>query len=349
MKKFVLALVSLLAVAAAGAAMIPQSGSRCYGGCTSAGGGGGGEWADVYVTDVSTIGAALMTDGQKVGVEVGSTTTPLSVQVSAGNGGAIEIVTNGSFDGAENAVRMIPPTTILGGSGNAEHVSWLRFLDLWNEGAHDIAQMNFRVLVYYGPRYYDLAPNAKSWGILATDTLAGGGNTQRSGVFDNHSPVSYTDWRYPFVTVETFSIYDNPYNSSNFFLEDRPASEKLIEIRSSAPSHSASPPQTGGEWICFEHIFDTRQDRGNANGLVKLLVWTRDGLVSAREISGPLTHGNNWNFARRYISQFEGLGFYFNDAGTAHADNYVLYSHATFAANMANTNTVIGPPPGFLQ
>jgi hypothetical protein len=307
-----------------------------------------GEWADTYISDVSTIGTALATDGQTVGVEVGSNFTGLSQQLTEGNGATMDIVTGGSFDGGENAVRIYPPTATVG-SGDAEYACWLRFLDLWDSANNDIAQMNFRVLMYHGPRYHDLAPTAKSWGFQAQTVLAtsGGDGNNRSGVFDNYEPEIWTAWRYPYVTVETFSIYGNPYDAGDFHIDETPDANKLIEIRAGSPNHSASPPQTGGEWICFEHVFDTRQDRGNANGRVKLLAWTRDGLVSGRYIDGPLTHGGNWSFDARYIYTFEGLGFYFNEAGSAHADNYVMFSHATFAANMG-INDLIGPPPGFV-
>lgn len=326
------------------AGLISQSSTRHY--ITAAA--GAQDWADVYISDVSTIGPALATDGQTVGIEVGGSFTGLSQQLTSGNGATMDIVSGGSFDGNENAVRIYPPTATVG-SGDAEYAAWLRFLDLWDDANNDIAQVNFRVLVYYGPRYFDLAPNAKSWGFQAQTVLAtsGGDGNNRSGVFDNRQ-AGWSNWKFPFVTVETFSIYCNPYDSGNFHIDDCVDTEKLIEIRGGSPNHSASPPQTGGEWICFEHIFDTRQNRGNANGLVKLLVWTRDGLVSEREVSGPLTHNGSWSFSARYIYTFEGLGFYFNDAGTANADNYVMFSHATFAANMTNTDTLIGPPPGFV-
>lgn len=330
--RFAKALIALLFPALAFAGLITQSGPRHF---TSAA--ASGEWADVYITDVGDIGDALATDGQTVGIEVGSDTGLLSVQVSDGSGGAITIVSGGSFDGAENAVKMVPPNSGLGD----QYSAWLRNLDIWNNATHSVAQMNFRVLVYYGPRYYDLAPNAKSWGFQIQTVLStsGGDGNNRAGVFDLRD-TNWSTWRYPYATVTTVPIFCNPVQG--VFIEECPNSNKILEIRSSSPSHAASPPQTGGEWVCFEHVVDVRQNRGNANGLVRLLVSTRDGVVSDRYIEAPLTHDSGWDFAAQYIYAFEGLGFYYNQNGTANADNYVLYSHATFAANMANTSTLIG-------
>lgn len=339
-----IAALALLIPALAFGDLLTQSSPRLL---ASSGGGGGspGEWADVYITDVDDIGSALATDGQTVGIEVGSDTGLLSVQVTGGSGGAITIVNGGSFDGAENAVKMVPPSS---GPGD-QYSAWLRNLDIWNNATHSVAQMNFRVLVYYGPRYYDLAPKAKSWGFQSQTVLSmsGGDGNNRSGVFDNRD-TAFSTYRYVYPTVTTVSIYCNPLEGG--FIEECPEDNHFLAIGPSA-NHAVLAPQTGGEWVCFEHVVDVRQDRGNANGLVRLLVSTRDGVISDRYVEAPLTHDAGWDFDARYIYAFEGLGFYWNDVGTAHADNYVLYSHATFAANMANTDTLIGCDniPGWLQ
>lgn len=308
---------------------------------SAAAGGGGGEWADTYITDVANIGTDLATAGRKVGVEVGSSFTGLSQQLTAGNGATMDIVSGGSFDGAENAVRIYPPTALPGG-GDAAYACWLRDLDLWDGGANNIAQMNFRVLVYYGPRYFDLASTAKSWGFQCSTTL-GVGQNHRLGVFDNRDAINWTNWRYPYLTVTTVGSYHEP--ETDPFIDGGSDSNKLIEIRGSA-NHGASPPQTGGEWLCFEDMFDLRTNRGNANGIHRLRVRSRDGVVN-RYLDVALTWDAGWDFGAIYAASFEGLGFYYNQAGTANADNYLMFSHATFAANMG-INDLIGPPPGFL-
>jgi hypothetical protein len=303
-----------------------------------AGGGGGGDWADTFITDVANISTALATDGQTVGITVGSNFTGLGQQLTAGNGATMDIVTGGSFDGLENAVRIFPPTATVG--GDAQYACWLRFLDLTG-GTNDIAQMNFRTVRYFGPRYFDLAPDAKCWGFQNT-TVIGESQNHRLAVFDHRQPV-WNNWKYPYLTVTTTPNFHEPPTSGS--IDSGPDANKLIEIRGSA-NHAASPPQTGGEWLCFEEMFDLRQDRGNANGRHKLRVTTRDGVV-IRTLSVALNWEPSWDFGARYAGQFEGLGFYFNTAGTGHVDNHVTDSFVTFAANMG-INDWIGPPPGFL-
>lgn len=331
--------LALLLPAIALAGLITQSGPRLF-----VSGGESGEWADTYVTDVANIGTALMTDGQTVGIEIGSTFTGLGQSLTPGNGATMEIVSGGSFDGAENAVKIFPPTNCIGGpcddDHNAEYAGFATGLDVWNDAAHDIKQINIRVLVYYGPRYYDLAPPAKSWGIQVQTVLStsGGDGNNRIGTFDYRDP-GYTNWKYPYQIIEGVQTFCNPREGS--FIEDCPAANKLIEIRGSA-NHAASPPQTGGEWVCFEQVIDVSQSRGNADGLHRLLISTRDGVVSDRELTAPLSINVDWNFTPQYVYLFEGFGFYFNRAGTADADNYIMFSHPTLAVNMANSSTLIG-------
>jgi hypothetical protein len=296
-------------------------------------------WANTYISDVADIGTALATDGQTVGIEVGGSFAGLGQQLTSGNGATMDIVAGGSFDGAENAVRIYPPTATVGGEG--QYACWLRFLDL-TDGVNDIGQMNFRTLVYYGPRYFDLAPDAKCWGFQCT-TVIGDSQNHRLAVFDHRQPV-WNNWKYPYQTVTTTPNFHEPPTSGS--IDSGPDANKLIEIRGSA-NHAAGPPQTGGEWLCFEQMIDLRQDRGNANGRHKVRVTTRDGVV-VRTLSVPLNWEPSWDFDAQYAGQFEGLGFYFNTVGTANVGNYVMYSHATFAANLG-INDWIGPPPGFLE
>lgn len=307
----------------------------------SAGGGGGGDWADTFITDVADLAAALATPGLRVGIDVGSTFTGLGQTITSGNGATMEIRTGGSFDGLENAVRLYPPTALVG--ENAQYAGWLIGTDLWNGGANSIIQMNLRALVRYGPRYFDLAPDAKCWGFQNSTTL-GVGQNNRLGVFDHRQPV-WNNWKYPYNTIETTPNFHNPPTTGSLDSDPSGDVNKLIEIRGSA-NHGANPPQTGNEWLQFDTMFDLSRVRGNADGIHRLRVRSRDGLVN-RVLPTPLNHEPSWDFDTLYSYLFEGLGFYFNTAGTAHADNWVEWSHVTFAANMDVSDEEMDLVPGF--
>lgn len=324
---------------------------------TEAGGGGGSDWADVFVTNVTATNAwlPLATPGQTVGVEVGSSFTGLSQQLSALNGATMDIVTGGSFDGLENAVRIYPPTACLavgGGSTvpcddehNAEYASWLRNLNLWNNGTIDIAQINVRWLQYFGTTYYSNAPTAKVGGVFAQDVLTAtpDSGSRRQAIWEAQDTINWTPYKY-WGTTSTSIMY-----LPGFFVDSEPDTSKLMQI-GPGPVHGNNPPRVGGEWVCFEQVVDLRQNRGNANGMNKLMLHTRDGVVSGRFIQATADWGGNWDFAFQYVDSWEGLGFYYNKAGTADVNNYTMFSHVTFAANMA-INETIGCEniPGFLQ
>lgn len=310
-----------------------------------------GEWASTYITNITQAGPAL-TNGTTVGVKIPTTYTGMGQQLTSGNGATMDIVVGGSFDGLENAARIYPPTACIGGpcdsEHNAEYASFLRNMDIWNNMTRDVKQVNMRVLVYYGPRYFDLAPNAKSWGFqISTELGPGGDQNNRVGVYDIRDP-GYTNWKYPYEIISGWQVFCNP--NIGGYLEECPLANKLIEVRGS-PNHAASPPQTGGEWICVEEVIDVSRVRGNPDGLARMLVTTRDGVVNQRQLIAPLSYNEDWDFNAQYIYLFEGLGFYFNSAGTANANNFIMFSHPTFAVNMANSNTLIGCEniPGFLQ
>lgn len=307
------------------------------------------DWAQTFVTNVDTIGSSMGVDGRTVGVKVGTNFTGMSQQLTAGNGATMDIVVGGSFDGLENAVRLYPPTNCIGGpcddTHNAEYAGWLRNLDLWNNGSLNIAQVNVRWLQYFGPTYYSNAPTAKVGGVMAQNVLSSSppGGAIRQAVWEVQDTLNWTPYKY-WGTTSTSIMY-----LPGFFIDSVPDTQKLMQIGGSAV-HGNNPPRVGGEWVCFEQVVDLRQNRGNANGMNKLLMYTRDGVVAGRFIQANADWGGNWNFSYQYVSGWEGLGFYYNKAGTADVGNYTMWSHVTFAVNMG-INQTIGCQniPGFLQ
>ena len=319
--------------------------------------GGGSNWADTYITSVTSGSnwTGLATPGQTIGVEVGSSFTGLSQQLTPLNGATMDIVSGGSFDGLENAVRIYPPTACLAIGGgatapcddehNADYAAWLRNLNLWNSGTIDIAQINIRWLQYFGSTYYSNAPTAKITGVLAQDVLTAIPDTggPRQGLWEVQDTLNWTPYKY-WGTTSTSLMW-----LPGVFIDTQPDTAKLMQVGPS-PVHSNNPPRIGGEWVCFEQIIDLRQNRGNANGMNKLMLHTRDGVVNGRFIQAAADEGGNWNFVNQYVESLEGFGFYYNKAGTADVNNYTMFSHMTFAANMA-FNERIGCEniPGFLQ
>ncbi len=297
-----------------------------------------GPWADVFITDIADIGPELAADGVTVGITVGSSFTGLGQQLTSGNGATMDIVTGGSFDGEENAVRIYPPTTLVSGEG--QYASWLRNINLWSSGSTNIAQINFRWLHYYGTTYFSHAAPTKVTGFWCQDSLSSPGVPRRQGLWETQDTVNWTPYKYMGTTSNSVQYYPGA------FIDSVPDSSKLMRIGGSQIS-SNSPPQFGGSWVCYEMAVDLRQNRGNAFGMNKIVCWTRDGVVSARSIQSPCNWDPPWSFTYQYIETFEGLGFYWNVVGTANANNYLMHSHATFAANMAY-DALIGPPPGFL-
>jgi len=357
-KRWLLGLCSaLIAIACADAGVIVQSGSgQCFN-CTT--GGSSGSWADVFVTNVTGVAPELATDGRKVGVRA-TNLSNLGQALTSGNGASLSIVTNGSFDGAENAVRLNPPTTLVSGEG--QYAGIFNGLDLWGNGSKDIAQMNFRWLQYYGSTYYNQSGAAKLSGYKLGPTLTpGGGSPARTGVWENWD-TAWTDWKYISITSNTVQVYAFPALGAPPLdaltqgegIDSSPDTSKLYQMRGSA-NHAANPPIIGGEWVCYEFIVDARQDRGNANGRIQLLITTRDGVLNAKQLITDVNrdHGehpggaNPWDYANRYIATLEYLGGYWGGkVGTGDANAYTMYSHMTFAANMT-INQRIGCPTGF--
>lgn len=318
--------------------------------------GGSGAWADVFITNVESASnwSGLGTNGQTVGVTVGTTFAGLGQQLTAGNGASMDIVVDGSFDGQENAVRIYPPTICLDGSNNphvcddlanAQYASWLRNLDFWNNGSRNIAQINVRWLQYIGSTYYSNSATAKVGGVFAQNVLSSSppGGAIRQAIWEVQDTANWTPYKY-WGTTSTSVMY-----LPGHFIDTVSDTQKLMQIGGS-PAHSNNPPRIGGEWVCFEQVVDLRQNRGNANGMNKVLLYTRDGVVSGRNIQAPVNWWEDWDFAYQYVQGWEGLGFYYNKAGTADTNNYQMYSHFTVAANMA-INETIGCEniPGFIE
>lgn len=338
MKRTILALVALLAVTTAGAAFITQSGSRCLG-CTAGGGGSPGEWADVYVTN-SGVPAQLATANRIVGID-GANVSAFNTNITSGNGCAITFESGGAYDG-ENSVKLVPPDTLVG--GNSQYCGIIGG-DLTNSGANDIAQINIRFVAVIGSRYIDLAPASK-WLCVGLSSTISGGRENRACAFESYEPnASWANGRIWAVTSDEVQSWNEPEITDCFHPDCSNPSQKGFILRTTA-DHSGSPAVAGpNEPIYFELELDVRQNRGNANGRNRLYIRTRDGLIN-RTFDIPLTWLNSWDFALDQIIEIEGLGWYFNDAGTPNAANFIRFSHIAVSANRS-VGSPIGPPPGF--
>lgn len=299
-----------------------------------------GDLADVYV-DFAGIGPALATDGQIVGV-TGTDTADYGAFVTVGNGGAVTLVSGGAFDG-DDCIKLVPPDDDFGG-GDAQYVSILRGANIWDDGDNDIGTINFRFLFRMATRYIDLASSPKWFSFGVASTL-GGARNDRVASFEQYWAPS--TGRVICVTADEVQEYHNPH-ITDVYSPDGDDTRKLCIIRNGSANHSNDPPILGQEWVCIECQIDTRQDRGNPNGRNKIKIWTRDGVVNGQSLEIELTYDSGWNFTDQFISELEGLGWYFNDAGTANANNYIEYSHFVFSANR-DKDDFIGPPPGFLE
>lgn len=304
------------------------------------------EWADMY-GDQTGIEMGISVSRRRYGIRaptlsgwnpeylVGSSVVPYNPAV-VGNGAQFARIANGAFDGIEPAIELRPPTIFQGANpGNAQILA----SHLYRGGLNNNAQINIRVVAEFGARYFDLAAETKWDGLLCGSQINQPGGA-RAAVFTQHNPPTNGP-QYFSVTVGTTQTYNYP--PEGYSSDVGAASTKLCKL-SGSPNHSLIAPQIGGpgDFVCLEHVLDARQNRGNALGMNKLYLWTRDGLVNGRFLRIDLTWAP-WDFANQFIQTYEGLGFYFNTTSTAHADNWVRYSHWTIAANL-NPDEVIGPP-----
>jgi hypothetical protein len=305
------------------------------------------EWADVY-GDHSGIEAGISVAKRRYGIRAptlagwhpqylsGTSVIDWVSGGATGNGATFARIAGGAFDGVEPAIEIRPPTIYQGANpGDAKILA----TDLHRNGANDNAQINVRVVAEFGARYWDLAAETKWDGFLCNSQVNQPGGA-RVASFTQHNPPD-TGPQYWSVTVGTTQTYNYP--PEGFSSDVGSATTKLCKLAGS-PNHALNAPQIGGpgDFVCLEHVIDARQNRGNANGMNKLYLWTRDGLVAGRFLRIDLTWAA-WNFANQYINTYEGLGFYFNKTSTAHVDNWVRYSHWTIARNM-DIGEVIGPP-----
>lgn len=335
MKKFVIALAMMLSVATAGAAFITQSGSRCHG---CAAGGAVGEWADVYVA-ATAMPAELATANRVVGID-GASIDDWETAISANTGCVLTREGTGAYDG-ESAVKLVPPDNTSPGN---TYCAVLNGIDLTNGGATDIAQINIRFVAVFGPRYIDLASDPKWLSFQVSSTIAGE-PLNRAAIFERYEPGASAVGRVFAVTSDENQSWNEPEIVDCGFDCGTPAQKGFI-IRLTA-DHSGSPPVAGpNEPIYFEMELDVRQNRGNANGRNRLYIRTRDGLIN-KTIDIPLSWEPTWNFAWDQIVRVEGLGWYWNNPGSApNADNWIRFSHIAISANR-NVDDEIGPPPGF--
>lgn len=330
-------LITLLVLLAAtsDASLITQSGARHRALPAAAGG-----WADVFVA-AGAVGPELATDSRVVGVD-GTTIDDFLPAISAGNGCTLTFEASGAYDG-ESSVLLVPPDTLVG--ANADYCSILTNADVDNAGAKDVQQINLRFVAVLGPRYIDLAPASK-WLSFHVSTAPGAASTNRAAAFESYVPEAYAAGRIWAVTADETQSYHEPEIVDCYHPDCGTAEQKGFIVRSTA-DHSGTPAVGGpNEPIYFELELDVSQLRGNANGRNKLYVKTRDGLID-KYIDIPLNWEGTWSFTWDAIVNMEGLGWFFNTAGTTHVDNWIRYSHIALSANRA-VDDPIGPPPGFL-
>lgn len=334
MKKLALALLALFAVTTAGAGLITQSGSRCHG-CSAGGGGEGGEWADVYVT-TDEVGPELATDGRIVGIR-GTTVEDYALTLTPGNGASVTRLPLSSFDSAEDAIEMIPPS-----NATAQYAGIMNTGLGAGVGGLTIRQLNWRFLVYFGSTWWSHSPNSKFTGVLMSATNSSPGDApKRAAIFDQRWSPPTPAQKVLAVTYGTTQSYHEPDSGVDAGDEE----DKLVYIRSSA-NHSNDPPIIGPEWICMEQVVTTPGYNGQTDGRNKLYVTTRDGVVNAASLDIPFSYAGDYDPSKIYITALEYLGGYFNDGGTADANNFVMFSHVALASNMG-ADEVIGCPPGF--
>lgn len=297
------------------------------------------EWADVYTT-AANVYTELGTDGRIVGVR-GSSASDYAPGVTVGNGGSVTRIANGSFDGSEDALRVIPPNTEVGGAG--QYCGILVGVQLTPSGVNTIRQINWRWLQYAGPTFWSHSSNSKVTGVLMSATNSSPSvSPKRAAIFDQSwSPPTPAQKVYA-VTYGTTQSYHEPDSGIDAGSE----ANKLLYLRSSA-NHSNDPPIIGAEWVCFEQVVTTPGYNGQTDGRNKLYVWTRDGVVSAASLDIPFSYAGDYDPSKIYITDTEYLGGYWNEVGTEDPDNFMDYSHCAFASNMGASD-VIGPPPGFL-
>lgn len=303
----------------------------------------GGDWADVYTT-VAGADAQFTSAGRRVGIR-GTTLADYAASSTPGNGGSITIIPNGSFNGTENAIRLVPPNTLVG--SNAQYVQFLSGLMVWNGGARVVRQINFSMLCRYAPRYIDLASGPKWIGWTLSQTLGSEVNPKRLAIFEGFLSQNGVNGRVFGVTYGTTQSYNEPENG--FFASSGTAAEKPVFVVNGPAAHSSDPPLiAAGEWFHIEHVVTgPGHDPSAPNGRNRLYFRTADRVVDAY-LDIPLSWGADYSAAIQYFSGMEFFGGYFNLAGAQHPDNYADYCNPVIAVNMP-LNSRIEPPFGYLN
>ncbi|MCW5801396.1 MAG: hypothetical protein KIT31_03220 [Deltaproteobacteria bacterium] len=270
-------------------------------------------------------------------------------RVTPGNGCAVTDEAGIGFGGAPG-VRLIPPDRLIGGpDGNSEYCGLASGAPV-SRGGVEVAQLNIRYALYIGRGYATAtAPNngPKAMIPFVTDAAGAEGFASRPMVFwglgVEHDGVNYAGVGVSDTTVASYQEPELDYWPIG------PGKDALYF--GPAPDHAGTAtlgtPVVGDEWIIVEHELDLRRDHGNPNGLNRLWVWTRDGVLAGPILDIPLTWNEAHNFAGDRFSSLDGLGYYWNRAVTRTPDDHVIYSHVAFAANRP-AGQPIGPPPGFL-
>lgn len=301
------------------------------------------DWADVF-TNVAGADAQFTSAGRRVGIR-GTTLADYAASNTPGNGGSITIIPNGSFDGSENAIHLVPPSAFVG--ENAQYVQFLSGLNVNNGGARTVKQINFSMLCRFAPRYIDLASGPKWVGWTLSQSTSAEVTPKRLAIFEGPLTQNGITGRVFGVTYGTTQSYNEPENG--FFASSGTAAEKPVFIVNGPANHAADPPRIAAlEWFHIEHVVTAPgHDAAAPNGRNRLYFRTADRVVDVF-LDIPLSWGADYNAAIQYFLAIEFFGGYFNVAGAAHPDNWAEYCNPVISVNMP-LNDRMGPPPGYLQ
>lgn len=299
-------------------------------------------WEDVTTTFSGMPAELGGTDGRKVRLQITSGSSDWGTVT--GTGASVTRIAGGAFDGTD-ALRLVPPTV------GDQYSCILRFLDLSNGGSKSAYQANMGFCLQYGSRYWDLGHQDKLTGFVASQTVGGTENpsASRAAIFDAFKNIGGSDFRRVYsITATTVPCYAQP---PDIDIGATDANKPLII--GSTSNHANDPPLVSTEVLYLEQEVDYSRTHGNADGRNRLDIWARDGYLGYLEIplswreTGPDPDGDPWDFTYQYARVIEYIGGYWNNTGTADANNYLQVSHPIVALNRGKDQR-IGPPPGFL-
>jgi hypothetical protein len=271
--------------------------------------------------------------------------------VTAGNGCAITREAGIGFAG-EHGVRLIPPDQlVIDGSDppNSQYCGFASGAPV-SRGGVEVGQLNVRYAMFIGREFAAaITPGNGPKAFMPVAVDANGMESRQSrpmtfwGLPWEHDGVTYAGVG---VTDATVASYQEPEEDYWPIGGGRDAL-----YFGAAPDHAGSAtlgtPVVGDEWVIIEHEIDLRRDRGNPDGLNRLWVWTRDGVLAGPIIDIPLTWHAEHDFSADRVNHLDGIGHYWNRPGLHLPEGHAIYSHVAFAANRP-TGDPIGPPPGFL-